>query len=727
MPRVAAALLTVFWGAAAVEVQNNPIRKVVTMLQEMQKSVTVAGEKEKELFEKFMCYCSTSSGNLDTAIQTGSAQIETLTGKIEGQSAERSQLDQDLAQHKTDRADAENTIKKSQAMRAKEAADFAASSGSMQGDIGAMSAALDALKQGLPASFLQTSVGQTLKNILEHSPAISEDDRSGMLSFLENGEGGSSDQIIGVVEQMKETMESDLKQSSADEKEAQARFASLMASKQQEVDAARTAIESKSMRVGDVMVSVAQSKADLEDTQGALGEDQKFKANLGDTCATKSKEEDERANTNAQEIQALSETIEMLNGDDALELFKKTLPSPAPVSFLQAKATSRMHQRGDAAGILRGLVARSPQSLNLKAILLQTQGGGLGSVVKMIDRMIAEHAADQADDDSKRDFCNAEFAKTQEAQKALNGVVGDLKADISHKQDTVAAFASEIATLQQGIADLDKSVVQATQQRRMEHGEYTTTASSNQAALELVRMAKNRMNKFYQPSLYKAPPVTTMGPYGFTQLTLLSRARAQHESSASGKANGVIALLDQIIKDIELSIQEAKHDEKVAQRDYERTMKDAATKRLDDSKLMVEKQAAKADEQVELETVSEHLATKNNQLALAKRKMRDLHIDCDNLLQKYDELKSDRAAEVEGLQQSKSVLQGSEQAPVAAAAAPIVPAEEPANGQSEAALESAMMAPAADGTAASEPAAAAAAAASAAVADAATDAAAELQ
>ena len=76
-----------------------------------------------------------------------------------------------------------------------------------------MSAALDALKQGLPASFLHHNVGQTLKNILEYSLAITEDVLSGMLSFLENSEGSSSDQIIGVVEQMQDTMVSDLKQS----------------------------------------------------------------------------------------------------------------------------------------------------------------------------------------------------------------------------------------------------------------------------------------------------------------------------------------------------------------------------------------------------------------------------------------------------------------------------------------------------------------------------------
>jgi len=47
---------------AAVEV--NPIRKVVTLLQNMQIKVTAEGEKEKELFDKFMCYCKTSGETL---------------------------------------------------------------------------------------------------------------------------------------------------------------------------------------------------------------------------------------------------------------------------------------------------------------------------------------------------------------------------------------------------------------------------------------------------------------------------------------------------------------------------------------------------------------------------------------------------------------------------------------------------------------------------------------
>merc|ERR1719502_184802 len=107
-----------------------------------------------------------------------------------------------------------------------------------------------------------------------------------------------------------------------------------MTSKTSEIEAAGKAIETKSVRFGEAKVEATQAKADLEATTKAVDEDTKFKANLAKTCATKQKEWDERQKTRSEEIAAISDTIKMLNSDDALELFKKTLPSAAS-SFVQ--------------------------------------------------------------------------------------------------------------------------------------------------------------------------------------------------------------------------------------------------------------------------------------------------------------------------------------------------------------------------------------------------------
>merc|ERR1719395_238376 len=111
-----------------------------------------------------------------------------------------------------------------------------------------------------------------------------------------------------------------------------------MTSKKSEIDAAGKAVESKTARSGAVAVEIVQAKADLEKTSDAVAEDMDFKANLAKNCATKQKEWDERCKLRAQEIAAISDTIEMMNSDDALELFKKTLPSPAASALIQTEA-----------------------------------------------------------------------------------------------------------------------------------------------------------------------------------------------------------------------------------------------------------------------------------------------------------------------------------------------------------------------------------------------------
>merc|ERR1719266_1296521 len=88
--------------------------------------------------------------------------------------------------------------------------------------------------------------------------------------------------------------------------------------------------------IADLSVSLALMKNDLTDTEEALLADREFLAGLDKACAAKKAEWEERVKTRSEELAALADAIRMLNDDDALELFKKTLPSPSS-SFMQVK------------------------------------------------------------------------------------------------------------------------------------------------------------------------------------------------------------------------------------------------------------------------------------------------------------------------------------------------------------------------------------------------------
>merc|ERR1719207_413625 len=121
-------------------------------------------------------------------------------------------------------------------------------------------------------------------------------------------------------------MSKDLADATAEENTSIANFESLVASKKKEIEALTKAIESKTMRVGELGVQIAQMENDLEDTQEGLAEDKKFYADLDKNCELKKQEWAAYKEVQAQEMVALADTIKVLNDDDALELFKKTLP-----------------------------------------------------------------------------------------------------------------------------------------------------------------------------------------------------------------------------------------------------------------------------------------------------------------------------------------------------------------------------------------------------------------
>merc|ERR1719191_1985300 len=178
---------------------------------------------------------------------------------------------------------------------------------------------------------------------------MSSTDRELLASFLSQGSSTQyvpqSGEIIGILKQMKDEMEADLKEAKATEEKAIADYKALVAAKKKEIEAATKAIEEKMTRVGELGVEIATMANDLEDTKESLEEDKKFLADMDKNCELKKKEWAEYKKMEAMEQVALADTIKVLNDDDALELFKKTLPGSAS-SFVQVQVTSAaMRQR----------------------------------------------------------------------------------------------------------------------------------------------------------------------------------------------------------------------------------------------------------------------------------------------------------------------------------------------------------------------------------------------
>jgi len=250
-----------------------------------------------------------------------------------------------------------------------------------------------------------------------------------------------------------------------------------------------------------------------------------------------------------------------------------------------------------------------------------------------------------------------------------------VEAEIAELGDGISELMEEVSTLTKEVAELDKSVADATEQRKEDHAEFTEALQLSEVAVGLIGKAKQRLQKFYNPTLYKAAPKTEMtmeekiitaGTFAQVQLHLHKSAVAPppppetfgaYEKSTE-KSGGVMALMDSITKELEADAKDSEYEEKTAQKDYAELMADSQATRATDSKSIVDKEAAKATLEEKLMSAKKKHSATTEELSLVKTYIGDLHVSCDFIMQNFDLRKEARTAEIESLKNAKAVLAG---------------------------------------------------------------------
>merc|ERR1719454_2555570 len=186
----------------------------------------------------------------------------------------------------------------------------------------------------------------------------------------------------------------------------------------------------------------------------------------------------------------------------------------------------------------------------------------------------------------KKEYCATEFDLADDKHKALTRTISDEEQAVANAEEGIATLTEELKALAAGIAQLDKDVAEATEQRKQENAEFTELMSLDTQAKELLGIAKNRLNKFYNPKLYVPPPKKELSredriSENFGVSTQTAEERAADEAFAnsprgrafvqnehgvapppppetfdayakkSEETTGVIAMVDLLIKDLD--------------------------------------------------------------------------------------------------------------------------------------------------------------------------------
>jgi chromosome segregation ATPase len=439
-------------------------------------------------------------------------------------------------------------------------------------------------------------------------------------------------------------MEGDLSEAQKREQMRAAAFAELRAAKMQEISSGEKMAEEKEDQLATQDNQLAEAKEDLVQEQASLSADQKFMKNLKETCANADTNYRERTNARLTEIKAISETIEILQGDEARDAMSGTF------NFLQVGASQRESQsshRRQAADRLR-LAARRSQDPMLSVLATSVELDAFTKVKKAIDDMIAMLKQQQEDEVKKTDWCKSELQSNEMATKNKESEQADLEAKIAKLESEIKALEAGIADAKSEIAKVQLDLQTASKSRKQENMDFQKTIADQTVTIEVLHKALDRLATYYDL-------VQTKGN-SWIQRQTPDVVQAEYKKSKG--AGGVMEMIEKLIHDSRELMADSKKSESEAQAAYEQLIADTNASVEALQKEIVSKTKAKVDAEKDKRQTESDLSDTLKELDGLAKYNGELHVECDYVLKNFEVRQNGRQEEIEALQQAKQILNG---------------------------------------------------------------------
>ncbi|CAE7445466.1 unnamed protein product [Symbiodinium sp. CCMP2592] len=539
------------------------------MMEKMSEKIESEAEKESDLYDKFDCYCKGTIKELEENIM----QAETnpiSPADIEKKQAEIVALEQDVQKLKDDRIAEEESLKAATSQRGKEHEHYV-------DEVTEETEVVQSVDTATAAKGSK-SVSKMLRAV-ERASRVDTEAKQKVTAFL-SGQSSAADPgyVVGMLSEIKDTAVEDIKAENETEDTSVEAYGEVKTAKKTEISSLLNQFERKMKNIGEMKLEVVNMKHELGEMGESIEDDKKMLAELKKSCSKKASDWEARKAARAEEQLALKDTIKILNDDTSLDLFRSR--SAALIQL----ASSREKSRHDALSLISAAKekdAGSHPELNFLALALSGKKADFSKVVDKIDGMVELLANESADDASKQAYCKKEFREVAAKSKSLGSKIKSLTASVKEKKSAIAKLAGDVTALQAGVKSLDESVAKAGENRKAEHIEYQESMSSNSASLDLLTLARDRMNKVYNPTM--VTETTTKSPYALSFFQRTSTKVLQPPPTFEGayekkgeESNGVLKMIDTLSSDIEKEMAVAKTEEEDAQEDYQETIADAA-------------------------------------------------------------------------------------------------------------------------------------------------------
>jgi len=648
--------------------QSNPVEKVIEMLSDLQQKIIGEGEAAQKVYDEFAEWCEEESKNLQYEIKTGKAEAEELTAKIEQAVAEIKSCDEDIEQLSSTLSTDEADLKAATEIRDKEHGLFVTEEGDLVDTVDILERAIGILEREMAknpgAALIQLKGVSNLASALKALVAVSTittGDADKLTSFIQGATGqdstleedmgapdpaaykGQSGGIIEVLTDLLEKAQDQLAEVRKKEVDSQHNYDVLKVELDDAIAFGKKQLDKTQKAKAEHGQAKATAEGDLAVTNKGLAEDIKQLADTHHDCMTKAQEFEAATASRGEELKALAEAkkiiSEMTGGAAGLSY-----------SLLQVdlvKTDSRIKTRADLVNFeaihqIQSL-ARRLQSAALTQLVQRMEAaarlgeaGGedpfakvKGLIMDMIERLLKE-----AEEEAKhKAYCDKEMAETKQKKEDLNGEIEKLSTKIDKMTSDSAQLKEEVAILTKELADLAKSQAEMDSIREKEKTQFAENKAEMEQGLEGVKLALKILREYY------------------------SKEDKAH-AAAEGAGGGIIGMLEVIESDFSKGLAELIAEEESAAAEYDKiTKENAIAKATKEQDVKYKTKEAKSLDTAVVEATADRTGAQT-ELDAVLDYWKSLTDQCVAKVEPYEERKKRREAEIAGLKEALSILNG---------------------------------------------------------------------
>merc|ERR1719421_1347337 len=582
-------------------------------------------------------------------IEVAKSSIQALTEDIAALTAEIEQLEADITKDESAKATMESQRGEANTL-------YGTNKGDLEATIQAVGDAIAALEGSKPSLVQSEATQAKVQKAMAYVDIFApQQGKSAAVAFLqsrssqepadefENRKGRErtydfkGGDIIETLKNLKLKFEDDLVELNKAETAAVSAHKLADAAKEDEINAATRAKDSKTEIKGQKGEDLASAEADLESSTETLTTSQQELDETKQKCNTRADEYEERMKRRAGETAAMGQAIEVLEkitgtrtpeskGVSLMQISKTEDPRQAIINLLRKAGNTKQTQ---------ALAKLADKIAHLK----QTPGSGTFDQIKnMIQKMIFHLMSEQKDEDDHKNWCDKEIDQTTMMKEDKTAKQEELKTAMDQLSAEITELTTSIKENTEAVASLEAEIETATEQRQEEKAENTATIKDAEEAQTAISQAIAVLEDFY-----KSTGEVAKEAWEFVQLSskkAVRRARAEPEPELWEGGQGG-----------------ARADETTQQEEYDTWLTGAQIDKSQKTKDSEMKEARKGRlaEKLEAKTGDHSHVTKELEATVQYEK--DLQHACVDGDSTYADRKAARTQEITALKEAQKILE----------------------------------------------------------------------